>query len=56
MKSPSEVLILKTTDRAKGVPALLSKLDIREYLGKNIALKAISIVLIRFQRQHILTR
>ena len=40
MNSPSEVLILKTTDRAKGVPALLNKLDIREYLGKNVALKA----------------
>ncbi len=38
--SLSEVFVLKTTDRAKGVPELLSKLDIGDYSGKTVALKA----------------
>ena len=35
-----EVFILKTTDRGKGVPALLNKLDLGDYSGKQVALKA----------------
>ncbi|MGA3288969.1 MAG: DUF362 domain-containing protein [Candidatus Bathyarchaeia archaeon] len=35
-----EVFILKTTDRATGVPALLKKLGLGDYSGKQVALKA----------------
>jgi len=35
-----EVFVLKTADRAKGVPALLEKLDLTGYSGKDVALKA----------------
>jgi len=35
-----EVFVLKTVDRAKGVPALLEKLDLTGYSGKDVALKA----------------
>jgi uncharacterized protein (DUF362 family) len=35
-----EVFILKTTDRATGVPALLNKLGLADYSGKQVALKA----------------
>jgi uncharacterized protein (DUF362 family) len=38
--SMGEVFILKTTDRANGVPALLNKLGLGEYSGKQVALKA----------------
>ncbi|MGD0070310.1 MAG: DUF362 domain-containing protein [Candidatus Bathyarchaeia archaeon] len=38
--SLSEVFILKTTDRATGVPALLSKFNLGDYSGKQVALKA----------------
>ena len=38
--SLGEVFILKTTDRASGVPALLSKLGLGDYSGKQVALKA----------------
>ena len=38
--SLGEVLVLKTTDRATGVPALLSKFDLDDYSGKHVALKA----------------
>ena len=38
--SSGEVFILKTTDRATGVPALLKKFDLNDYLGKQVALKA----------------
>ena len=38
--SLGEVFILKTTDRATGVPALLNKLGLGEYSGKQVALKA----------------
>jgi uncharacterized protein (DUF362 family) len=38
--SLGDVFILKTTDRATGVPALLSKFGIGEYSGKLVALKA----------------
>ena len=38
--SSGEVFVLKTTDRATGVPALLSKLDLNDYSGKQVALKA----------------
>jgi uncharacterized protein (DUF362 family) len=38
--SLGEVFILKTTDRAKGVPALLNKLGLADYSGKQVALKA----------------
>jgi uncharacterized protein (DUF362 family) len=40
VNSLSEVFILKTTDRATGVPALLSKLGLDDYSGKQVALKA----------------
>jgi uncharacterized protein (DUF362 family) len=35
-----EVFILKTTDRATGVPQLLKKFDLADYSGKQAALKA----------------
>jgi uncharacterized protein (DUF362 family) len=35
-----EVFILKTKDRATGVPALLSKFDLADFSGKHVALKA----------------
>ncbi len=35
-----EVFILKTTDRSKGIPALLKKFDLEDFSGKNVALKA----------------
>jgi uncharacterized protein (DUF362 family) len=35
-----EVFILKTTDRATGVPALLEKIGLGDYSGKEVALKA----------------
>ena len=38
--SSGEVFILKTTDRATGVPALLNKLGLGDYSGKQVALKA----------------
>ena len=38
--SLGEVFILKTTDRATGVPALLNKLGLADYSGKQVALKA----------------
>src|SRR5208283_2109064 len=38
--SSGEVFILKTTDRATGVPALLNKLGLADYSGKQVALKA----------------
>ena len=38
--SLGEVFILKTTDRATGVPALLNKLGLGDYSGKQVALKA----------------
>ncbi len=38
--SSGEVFILKTTDRATGVPALLKKFDLNDYVGKQVALKA----------------
>jgi uncharacterized protein (DUF362 family) len=38
--SLSEVFVLKTTDRTKGVPELLNKFDIGDYSGKTVALKA----------------
>ena len=38
--SSGEVFILKTTDRATGVPALLNKFDFGDYSGKQVALKA----------------
>jgi uncharacterized protein (DUF362 family) len=38
--SLGEVYILKTTDRATGVPALLNKFDLKDYSGKQVALKA----------------
>jgi uncharacterized protein (DUF362 family) len=38
--SLGEVFVLKTTDRATGVSALLSKFDLTDYSGKNVALKA----------------
>ncbi|MGD0405377.1 MAG: DUF362 domain-containing protein [Candidatus Bathyarchaeia archaeon] len=40
MNSLSEVFILKTTDRATGVPALLNKFGLGDYSGKQVALKA----------------
>jgi len=40
VNSLSEVFILKTTDRATGVPALLSKFNLGDYSGKQVALKA----------------
>ncbi len=38
--SLGEVFILKTSDRASGVPALLNKLGLADYSGKQVALKA----------------
>ena len=38
--SLGKVFILKTNDRATGVPALLSKFDLNDYSGKQVALKA----------------
>lgn len=38
--SLGEVFVLKTTDRATGVPALLKKFDLADYSGKQVALKA----------------
>jgi uncharacterized protein (DUF362 family) len=38
--SLGEVFILKTTDRATGVPLLLNKLGLDDYSGKQVALKA----------------
>jgi len=38
--SSGEVFVLKTTDRATGVPALLKKLGLDDYSGKQVALKA----------------
>ena len=35
-----EVFVLKTTDRASGVPALLDKFDLADYAGKQVAIKA----------------
>jgi uncharacterized protein (DUF362 family) len=40
VNSLSEVFILKTTDRATGVPALLNKFGLGDYSGKQVALKA----------------
>ena len=36
----SEVFVLKTSDRASGVPALMSKFDLADFSGKTVALKA----------------
>lgn len=38
--SLGEVFLLKTADRATGIPALLDKLGLDEYSGKQVALKA----------------
>jgi len=38
--SSGEVFILKTSDRAKSIPALLNKLGLQDYSGKQVALKA----------------
>lgn len=38
--SSGEVFLLKTADRATGIPALLDKLGLDEYSGKQVALKA----------------
>ena len=38
--SLGEVFILKTTDRATGIPALLNKFGLADYSGKQVALKA----------------
>jgi uncharacterized protein (DUF362 family) len=38
--SLGEVFILKTTDRATGIPALLKKLGLDDYSAKQVALKA----------------
>jgi uncharacterized protein (DUF362 family) len=38
--SSGEVFILKTTNRAAGIPALLKKFDLDNYSGKQVALKA----------------
>jgi uncharacterized protein (DUF362 family) len=38
--SSGEVLILKTSDRASGIPALLSKFDLKGFSGRHVALKA----------------
>jgi uncharacterized protein (DUF362 family) len=40
VNSLSEVFVLKTTDRATGVPALLNKFGLGDYSGKQVALKA----------------
>ena len=36
----AEVFVLKTTDRAKGIPLVLSKVGLADYSGKKVALKA----------------
>jgi hypothetical protein len=38
--SLGEDFVLKTTDRATGVPALLKKFDLTDYSGKQVTLKA----------------
>ena len=38
--SLGEVFVLKTADRAKGVPLLLNKFDLGSYSGKHVAIKA----------------
>ncbi len=38
--SSGEVFVLKTTDRATGVPALLKKFGLDDYAGKQVAVKA----------------
>jgi uncharacterized protein (DUF362 family) len=38
--SSGEVFVLKTTDRATGVPALLGKFNLIDFSGKEVALKA----------------
>ncbi len=38
--SKGEVFLLKSSDRAKGVPALLKKFDLSDYSGKTVVLKA----------------
>src|SRR5665647_1335431 len=38
--SLGEVFVLKTTDRATGIPWLLKKFDLDSYSGKQVALKA----------------
>ncbi len=38
--SSGEVFVLKTTDRATGVPVLLKKFGLIDYSGKQVALKA----------------
>ncbi|HUK85478.1 MAG TPA: DUF362 domain-containing protein [Candidatus Acidoferrum sp.] len=38
--SLGEVFILKTTDRSKGIPLLISKFGLADYSGKTVALKA----------------
>jgi len=38
--SLKEVFILKTTDRKKGIPTLLSKFSLADYPGKQVAIKA----------------
>ena len=38
--SSGEVFVLKTTDRATGVPALLGKFNLSDFSGKEVALKA----------------
>ena len=38
--SLKEVFILKTTDRKKGIPTLLSKFSLGDYSGKQVAIKA----------------
>jgi uncharacterized protein (DUF362 family) len=40
VNSLGEVFVLKTTNRATGVPALFSKFDLDDYSGKQVALKA----------------
>ena len=37
--SLGEVFILKTTDRSKGIPTLLSKFDLADFSGTRVALK-----------------
>jgi uncharacterized protein (DUF362 family) len=38
--SSGEVFVLKTTDRATGVPALLKRFGLADYIGKQVAVKA----------------
>ncbi|MCW3996074.1 MAG: DUF362 domain-containing protein [Candidatus Bathyarchaeota archaeon] len=38
--SLSKVFVIKTTDRAKGIPALLEKFNLNDFAGKTVALKA----------------